>query len=104
MSSEIIVQYKGFQAKLRAREYTFNVREAGEDREFTLNIANEAFISHRASYQDAPGICAQKLQFELATYSNRPPQTHYDISIAELDSYTQAHTPRKSWRKPESNF
>jgi len=36
------------------REYTFNVREAGSEREFTLSIENAAFVSHRARYQDAP--------------------------------------------------
>jgi hypothetical protein len=103
MISAVIVQYKGFEAKPLTREYTFNVREAGEDREFRLNIANDAFVSHRASYQDAPGICALKLQVELDTYSNHPPKTHYDISGAELDNYKQARLP-KSGRKARQNF
>jgi hypothetical protein len=102
MSSAVIVQYMGFEAKLLTREYTFNVREAGEDREFRLNIANDAFVSHRASYQDAPGICALKLQVELDTYSNHPPKTHYDISSAELDNYKQARLPKS--RKAQQNF
>jgi hypothetical protein len=104
MGSEIIVQYMGFEAKPRTREYAFSVRQAGEEREFRLNIANEAFISHRASYQDAPGICAQRLQIELATYSNHPPQTIYEISEAELDRYKEARTPKKTWRKPPENI
>jgi hypothetical protein len=54
VSTAVIVQYLGFQAKPLSREYTFNVRGGGEEREYTLNIANEAFVSHRASYQDAP--------------------------------------------------
>jgi hypothetical protein len=104
MIGAVMVQYVGFEAKLLTREYTFNVREAGgEDREFRLNIANDAFVSHRASYQDAPGICALKLQVELDTYSNHPPKTHYDISGAELDNYKQARSP-KSGRKARQNF
>ncbi len=47
MSEGVLVQYRGFQAKLLVREYTFQVREAGMEREFTVNIANEAFLSHR---------------------------------------------------------
>jgi len=103
MSNAIIVRYMGFEAKRLTREYTFNVREAGQDREFTLNIANEAFVSHRASYQDAPGICALRLSVELATYSNNPPSTQYEITRAELDSYRQARLPKRG-RKARENF
>ena len=105
MSGGIIVQYIGFQAKPLAREYTFHVRGAGEDREFTLNIANEAFVSHRARYQDAPGICAERLQAELAAHENRPLETQYVITGAELDSYRESRSPKsgqKPWgRKPQ---
>src|SRR5260370_34266694 len=94
MSNGIIVQYMGFEAKQLTREYTFNVREAGQEREFRLNIANEAFVSHRAGFKDAPGICALWLQVELATYSNHPPETQYEITCAELDTYRQARSPR----------
>jgi hypothetical protein len=106
-TGSIIVQYVGFQAKQLSREYTFNVRGAGEDREFTLNIANEAFVSHRASYQDAPGICAQRLQAELAAHSNHPLETQYVISSAELDTYRESRSPKgvKPWtKKPQDNF
>lgn len=103
MSGAVTIQYVGFEAKLLTREYTFNVRESGEDREFRLNIANDAFVSHRASYQDAPGICALKLKVELDTFSNRPPKTDYDISVAELDNYKLARLP-ESGRKAQQNF
>jgi hypothetical protein len=61
-------------------EYTFSVREAGEEREFRLNITNEAFVSHRARYQDAPGICSARLHAELSAFSNHPPETKFDIT------------------------
>src|SRR5260370_10650571 len=102
MSSEIIVQYIGFEAKRLTREYTFNVREAGQEREFRLNIANEAFVSHRACYQDAPGICALRLDVELATYSNHPPLTQYDITGTELDSYRQARLPNRGTQSDQN--
>jgi len=106
MSDAIIVEYKGFSAKPLTRQYTFRVRAAGSEREFTLNIPNEAFVSHRASYQDAPGICALRLHLELATFSNNPPVAHFDISAAELDRYRESRTPKISpWgRKPKDNF
>jgi len=94
MTGPLIVQYIGFQAKLLSREYTFHVRGAGEDRDFTLNIANEAFVSHRASYQDAPGICSERLQAELAAHENHPAETEFVITSAELDSYRVARAPK----------
>jgi len=94
MTGPLIVQYIGFQAKLLSREYTFHVRGAGEDRDFTLNIANEAFVSHRASYQDAPGICSERLQAGLAAHENHPAETEFVITSAELDSYRVARAPK----------
>ncbi len=100
MSDNIIVEFVGFQAKALVREYTFTVREsASEPREFTLTIANEAFESHRARYQDAPDICSLKLHRELATSANHPPKTHFRITDAELDDYRSAHT-HKPLRNP----
>jgi hypothetical protein len=108
MSVDIIVQYIGFQAKPLSREYTFHVRGGGEEREFTLNIENEAFVSHRASYQDAPGICAEKLQAELAAHANHPPETQYVITSAELDTFRLARAPKggqKLWaKKPQNDY
>jgi len=94
VSTGIIVQYVGFQAKALSREYTFNVRLEGEEREFTLNIANEAFVAHRARYQDAPGICAERLQAELAAHENHPAETQFVITSAELESYRAARAPK----------
>jgi len=97
MSATIIVQYLGFQAKLLMREYTFQVRVEGEEREFTMNISNEAFLSHRIKYQDAPAICSQKLQTELAAHENHPPESQYLITSAELDAFRAAR-PEKTRR------
>jgi hypothetical protein len=102
VTDTLIVQYVGFEAKILVREYTFSVREAAtEPREFTLTIANEAFDSHRARYQDAPDICSLQLRRELASYANHPPKTHYRITDAELEDYRGAHT-HKAPRSPYS--
>ena len=93
----IVVQYVGFQVKGLVREYTFAVREAPADAlHYTLSIENEAFVSHRARYQDAPEICSLKLRRELDTYSNHPPTTSFSVSDAELAIYQDG-------RKPKSN-
>ena len=102
------MQYVGFRTNGLSREYTFNVRGAGEDREFTLNIANEAFVAHRARYQDAPAICAERLQAELAAHENHPVETQYVITSAELETYRAARSPKgeqKMWsRKPQEDY
>jgi len=92
----LIVQYRGFQTKQAMREYSFQVREAGAEREFTVSIANEAFVSHLVRYQDGPDICAQRLQAELAANANHPPQTEYTITSAELNSYRTARAVKPS--------
>ncbi len=109
MSDNVVVQYVGFKAKPLVREYTFQVRHAMDELcEFTLTIANEAFDSHRVRYQDAPDVCSLKLQRELATYANHPPEAHFRITNAELDDYRSAHTSKAARnlyaRKVEQNF
>ncbi len=94
MSEAPNVQYVGFQAKELAREYNFLVRQASGTREFSLAIPNEAFRSHRISYQDAPDFCSAKLHRELATYANHPPQTQYTISEGELKEYQDSHATK----------
>src|ERR1041385_723809 len=95
MSDGVIVQYRGFEVKLLVRQYTFNVREAGSDREFTLSIENEAFVSHRARYQDAPSICSLRLNAELQAHANHPPESEFAITAAELESFRATRTPKE---------
>lgn len=95
MSNEIVVQFGGFKASGSVREYTFTVREqASEPREFTLSIANDAFDKHLLRFQDAPDLCSLKLRRELATSSNHPPKSHFNITAADLEDYRGTHAPR----------
>ena len=103
------MQFVGFQVKTLVREYTFTVREPPSDpREFTLTIPNQAFNERRVRYQDAPDVCSLKLRRELAACANRPPDTHYGITDAELEDYRSAHAPRTGHspfaRKPAQDF
>ena len=109
MNDKIIVKYMGFKPMPLKREYTFRVSADGADREFRLNIANDAFVSHRARYQDAPAICSERLQAELAAHSNHPPTTEYEITAAELASYMERRNPKISrgsfgWKKAQEHF
>jgi hypothetical protein len=93
--SNILVQYVGFESKVGGREYRFMVKDAAENpREFTLTIENDAFVSHRVRYQDAPSICSLRLHTELAAFANHPNETSYRITGAELDSYRESHSPK----------
>jgi hypothetical protein len=95
MTETVNVQYLGFEAKTLVREYSFLVRQASsETREFSITIVNEAFTSHRLSYQDAPDICSLRLHRELDAFSNNPPQAHYRISEADLAEYRDTHAPK----------
>jgi hypothetical protein len=95
MSDPILVQYVGFQVKALVREYTFAVREkATEPLQYTLTIAHEAFVSHRARYQDAPEICSLKLHRELDAHANHPPTTSFCITDTELAVYQDARKPK----------
>lgn len=109
MSSKIIIKYMGFKPMALAREYMFHVSEDGTDREFRLNIANDAFVSHRARYQDAPAICSERLQAELLAHENHPPTTEYEITAAELANYMERQNPKISrgsfgLKKAQMNF
>src|SRR5262252_8618414 len=95
MSDKIYVQYLGFKAQASVREYTFCVWEAwNQRREFTLTIANEAFVAHRVRYQDAPDICSHRLRREFAERTDHPPSTCFSVTDAELAAYKDAHTPK----------
>jgi hypothetical protein len=96
MSNRVIVQYLGFRAKPLEREYAFQVRGEGTEREFTLDIPNEAFLSHRVKYQDAPAICSQRLQAELTAHANDPLETHFVITLAELDAFRASRVEKSS--------
>ena len=88
MTETSIVQYIGFHSSALGRDYAFSVREPGaEPREYTLTIANEAFASHRARYQDAAEICSLRLHQELAISTNAPDTTHFGITDTEIADY-----------------
>ena len=100
MIDRIIVEYVGFQVKPLVREYAFAIREtATEPLQYTVTIANEAFVSHRARYQDAPEICSLRLHRELETHANHPPTTNFCVTDAELAVYQGALKP-----KPNRSF
>jgi hypothetical protein len=95
MTDPILVQYVGFQVNNLVREYTFAVLEtATEPLHYTLTIANEAFVSRRVRYQDAPDICSLRLHRELDAHANHPPTTSFCVTDTELAVYQDARKPK----------
>lgn len=95
MANATLIQYVGFKAKPTLREYTFVVKTGPEDScEFKLTIANDAFLSRRVRYQDAPDICAHRIQRELDATLKQPQKMRCAITDAELESYRAAHSPK----------
>jgi hypothetical protein len=89
------VQYIGFTTKGSTREYTLRLKATGgEARDFVIAITSEAFIAHRARYQDGPDICFLKLQKELLAAGEALPAAYLTISDADLEEYRVAHAPR----------
>ncbi len=96
-----VIQYVGFQLKPRGRDYTYRVVDSkSEPREFILTISNQGFTDHRVPFQDAAGLCYQKLQKELAAETpENPLQRHFTVSDQELDAFREVNRPAKkrSW-------
>jgi len=107
MADQFIVQYVGFTAGALAREYNFVVRdESRQSRQYTLTIANEAFLSHRVQYQDGPNICSLRLHRELAAGSDHPIEALFSVTDSELAEYQEDHKAKAAKRfqpqKPEA--
>lgn len=104
MAEHLNVQYVGFKTKDLVREYSFIVRRAlNQTSEYTLTIANEAFVARRVRFQDAAEICSLRLHRELAVFGDQPPQAEYEISEADLDDYRSAHAPKTQGYRAKLN-
>jgi hypothetical protein len=88
MADIMVLQYLGFTSSALGREYSFVVRDtSGQLREYSVTIANEAFVSHRTRYQDGPDICSLRLRRELAADGADPSVTRFSITDSELSDY-----------------
>lgn len=97
------VEYAGFTAKVTAREYTLRVREAaGDPHDFTRAIKNEAFLSRRVRYRDAPDICCLKLRGVPAARAGGLPRACVSVTDAHLEECRTAHAPKPPQRRPKA--
>ncbi len=89
------IEYVGFTVKKSTREYCLRAKfPEGEFQDFTMAISNEAFITRRVRYQDAPDLCFLKLQRELIAGIDCMPAAHQHLTDAELEEYQLTHTPK----------
>ena len=95
MSDAIVLQYVGFENKGAFREYAFTLRgTGGACSEYFVTIANNAFVTHRVRYQDAPDICSLRLHREFASQTGRLASTRFFVTDAELADYQAACRPK----------
>jgi hypothetical protein len=93
------VEYVDFTATEAAREYRLRVRQGADVHHVTVAIPNEAFLSGRVRYQDAPDICFLKIQRELAdSEEGAPPTPSLEMTDQELEEYRVSHTPKSNRR------
>jgi hypothetical protein len=93
------IEYLGFTSTGDAREYKLRVRQGAESQYVTLAIANEAFLAHRARYQDGPDICFLKVQREIEVLAGALPTGRFEVTDEELAAYRVAHTAKPPQRK-----
>jgi len=94
------VEYLDFKAGEATREYHLRVRRGDEFHDFTVAIPNEAFLSGRVRYQDAPDICFLKVQRELAALEDESlPARSLSMTDHELEEYKVSHTPKSPGRR-----
>jgi hypothetical protein len=95
VTDRLVLQYLGFETKGAVREYAFTFRGTdGVSAAYFVTIANDAFVTHRVRYQDAPEVCSLRLRRELAARPDYPPATRFAVTDAELAEYKDAHTPK----------
>ncbi|MGH9794441.1 MAG: hypothetical protein ACRD5G_06695 [Candidatus Acidiferrales bacterium] len=105
MSNAIQIQFTGFVVTTKLREYSFAIKEGGnEPCLLKLTIPNEAFLTHRARYQDGPGICSERLQREVDANRWHELKGRLAITDSDLDEYRIAHSPKSKPRYPNKSF
>jgi hypothetical protein len=95
-----LVEYLEFRAGEDAREYRLRVRRGDDSWGVRVAIPNEAFLSGRVRYQDAPHICFLKVQKDLAAEEGEtPPARNHRMTDEELEEYRVSHTPKNPHRR-----
>jgi hypothetical protein len=93
------IRYMDFECTDEGRAYHLRIEGQGDPRLVTITIPTAAFASRRARFQDAPELCYQRLQHELATNADLPDGLELVITVDEMDVYRDAQLRRSPDRK-----
>ena len=95
------IQYRGFSFDANSRIYAYHVIDPPQGtREFTVDVANNAFRSPPFRIQDGPGICFARLKLELdRETSEAPTEHHLSITQSDIQEYVEKTYPKpvKRW-------
>lgn len=95
LSTQLLLQYVGFQDTPVRREYVLLAQIGDKSRRYTVWIEQAAFANRKALLQDGPDICFQKLQRELPE-SELAGTACIGVTEGDLARYRDAHTlPRR---------
>lgn len=91
------IQYRGFSPGAASRIYAYQVVDPPQGtREFTVDVANDAFRSPPFRIQDGPGICFARLKLELDRETcESPAEAHLRITPGDIQEYVE-----KTYSKP----
>lgn len=88
------IQYVGFNVAGNSRVYNFDVIDAAEAREFTVNVQSEAFRLAGLNLQDGPAICFARLKQELQGETQEArAEAHLSIADWDIQEYLERHYP-----------
>ena len=89
---KILIQMEGFTVSGTARTYNFQViDEAGESRQFRVQVPLESFRATPLKFQDGPLITRERLQQELDLETQ---ELHAKSQLAVCESDIQAYMAR----------
>ncbi len=99
------IQYVGFNVAASSRTYNFDVIDAKEAREFTVEVQSETFRPARLKLQDGPDICFTRLKQELEGETKEARVgAHLNIGERDIQEYLERHYPPKSLAKKTGSF
>ncbi len=96
------IRYLGFESTSEGRSYRLRVDGNGEPRLVTVRIPNEAFVSHKARFQDAPELCVARVQREIDSSGDLRDGLDLVLTPGEVEEYREALTHRSSDRRPRA--
>jgi hypothetical protein len=93
----MLIQYLGYQPRLKSRTYSFRVVDSPtKEREFTVSIETQSLTAGNIKCQDMPDLCFSKLKHDLSLETpEHPLPLQISITDTDLRKYKEDHYPAK---------